>query len=376
MRLLLVAFLPMLVALLMSLYFIVNSVLDSERSEMQRALTLAQGLARAAEFGVATNNPVILEQAAQPVLAVPSIFSVRYFSKGVGATYEVADPVHEHGEVSAFARFARGLFSDLPLSSVVSADIKRTNLTLYVDPLFEEADESPSGTTLPSIGRIELDVDLSLAYQDQYDTIRRVFLYVGLVLLIALAAACQLARSVIEPVRSLTTTVRSLARNVYVRVPPVGIGGELDELARGINFLSDELQSFHARQSESIRLATLDLQSTLTLLETKNAELEQARERAETASAFKSQFVANVSHEIRTPLNAIIGTLSVMNKTGLDITQVDQFDIIRNSSNTLLYLIEDILDISKIESGNLVIESISTNLESLLAEVACNAGRR
>ena len=373
-RLLLVAFLPaMLVAVLMSLYFIVNSVLDSESSEMRRALTLAQGLARAAEFGVATNNSVILEQAAQPVLAVPSIFAVRYFSTGDDTPYEVADPEHESGDVSAFARFARGLFSDLPLSSGVSADIKRTNLTLYEDPVFDEPGDGQSQTTLASIGRIELAVDLSLAYKDQYDTIRRVFLYVGLVLLIALAAAYRLARSVIDPVRSLTASVRSLARNDYVRVPPVGIGGELDELARGINSLSDELQSFHAKQSESIRLATEDLQSTLTLLEARNAELEQARKNAETASAFKSQFVANVSHEIRTPLNAIIGTLSVMNKAGLDITQVDQFDIIKSSSNTLLYLIEDILDISKIESGNLVIESISTDLESLLAEIAGNA---
>lgn len=373
-RLLLVAFLPaMLVAALMSLYFIVNSVLDRENSEMQRALTLAQGLARAAEFGVATNNPVILEQAAQPVLAVPSIITVRYFNSGDDTPYEVSDPEHKSGDVSAFARFVRGFFSELPLSSRVSADIKRTSLTLYEDPLFEEAADGPSESALASIGRIELDVDLSLAYQDQYDTIRRVFLYVGLVLFIALAAAYRLARSVIDPVRSLTASVRSLARNDYVRVPSVGIGGELDELARGINSLSDELESFHAKQSESIRLATADLQSTLTLLEARNAELEQARKHAETASAFKSQFVANVSHEIRTPLNAIIGTLSVMNKTGLDITQVDQFDIIRNSSNTLLYLIEDILDISKIESGNLVIESISTNLESLLAEIAGNA---
>lgn len=373
-RLLLVAFVPaMLVAILLSLYFIVHSGRDSEKSEIQQAMTLAQGLSRAAEFGVATHNPVILEQAAQPVLAVPSIFAVRYFSTGKEPLYQVKDKDHQFGEISPLANFARRLLSESPLISQVSANIERTDLTLFEDPLFDSLDSDQSNSMSKIIGRIELDVDLSLAYENQYEIIRRVFTYVVLVLLISLASAFRLAQSVISPVRSLTASVRSLARNHYVKVPPVRIGGELDELASGINFLSSELQSFHARQSEAIRLATADLQSTLTLLEAKNKELDEARKSAETASAFKSQFVANVSHEIRTPLNAIIGTLSVMNKTGLDITQVDQIDMIQNSSNTLLYLIEDILDISKIESGNLVVESIGTNLETLLTEVTRTA---
>ncbi|ASJ70801.1 hybrid sensor histidine kinase/response regulator [Granulosicoccus antarcticus] len=369
-RLILVAFTPaMLVAVMMSLFFIVNSVLDSEKSEIQKALTLAQALARAAEFGVATNNQVVLQEAAQPVLAVSSIFAVKYLNSAKTVIYHRIESDHQFGDISAFARFARNLFSDQALISQVNAEIQRTDLTLYEDPLFEDPKNRRLESPLQTIGYIELDVDLSLAYEDQYATIRRVFLFVGLVLLIALTAAYRLAQSVIVPVRSLSESVRSLARNEYVSVLPLGKGGELDELARGMNFLSAELQSFHAMQSDAIKLATEDLQNTLTLLETKNSELEQARATAETASAFKSQFVANVSHEIRTPLNVIIGTLSVMNKSDLDLTHVDQFDMIMNSSNTLLYLIEDILDISKIESGNLVVETISTNLEGLLAEV-------
>lgn len=370
-RLLLVAFVPaLLVGILMSLYFIVHSVRDGEFSELQRSRTLAQGLSRAAEFGVATNNQVILEEAAQSVLEVPSIYAVRYFDNRNALIADIDDRDHQFADISTFAKLTRNLFSQQPLISKVEASILRTDLTLYEDPLFDPLKSTRSFVEATPIGHIELDVDLSLSYEEQYDTIKQAFLFVALVLIIALAAAYRLAQSVIVPVKSLTSSVNSLARNEYIRVPPVGIGGELDELARGINYLSSELQSFHAQQSEAIRLATADLQKTLTLLEAKNAELDQARQSAETASAFKSQFVANVSHEIRTPLNAIIGTLSVMNKSGLDITQIDQFDMIRESSNTLLYLIEDILDISKIESGNLVVESISTNLENLLAELS------
>lgn len=375
-RLLLLAFVPaLLVGMLMSLYFIVHSVRHSEFAELQRALTLAQGLSRAAEFGVATNNEVILEEAAQPILDVSSIYAVRYYERDNRLVSEIRDPEHQdrYADISRFAEFARNLFSRKPLLSTVEASIQRTDLTLYEDPLFDPLNTNRALVDNSLIGRIELDVDLSLTYEEQYDAIKQAFLFVALVLAVSLAAVYRLAQSVIVPVRSLTTSVRSLARNEYTEVPPAGIGGELDELAHGINYLSRELQSFHAQQSEAIRLATVDLQETLTLLEARNAELDQARQSAETASAFKSQFVANVSHEIRTPLNAVIGTLSVMNRSGLDITQIDQFGMIEESANTLLYLIEDILDISRIESGNLSIESISTNLENLLAELNNNA---
>ncbi len=373
-RLLLLAVVPaLLVGILMSLHFIVHSVRHSEFAELQRALTLAQGLSRAAEFGVATNNEGILEEAALPILAVPSIHAVRYYEQGNVKVSEIRDPEHHPVDIGRFAESARNLFSPNPLSSSVKASIRRTDLTLYEDPFFDPLDTARSSVDNSLIGRIELDVDLSLTYAQQYDAIKQAFLFVGLGLAVSLAAVYRLARSVIVPVHSLTTSVRSLARNEYIEVPPTGIGGELDELAHGINYLSRELQSFHAQQSEAIRLATVDLQETLSLLEARNAELDQARQSAETASAFKSQFVANVSHEIRTPLNAIIGTLSVMNRSGLDITQIDQFGMIEESANTLLYLIEDILDISRIESGNLAIESISTNLENLLADLNNNA---
>ncbi len=373
-RLLLLAFVPALfVAVLMSLYFIVHSVRHSEYTELQRALTLAQGLSRATEFGVATDNQVILEEAALPIIDVPSIYAVRYFNGENELLSEIQDLDHQFAHISRFAASARYLFSRQPLISKVEASIQRTDLTLYDDPLFDPIGEVESPSISLPIGRIELDVDLSLAYEQQYDTIKQAFLFVLLVLAVSLAAVYKLAQSVIVPVRSLTASVRLLARKEYVSVPSVGIGGELEELAHGINTLSSELQSFHKQQDEAIRLATVDLQKTLTLLEAKNAELDQARQTAETASAFKSQFVANVSHELRTPLNAIIGTLSVMNKSSLDITQIDQFGMIEESANTLLYLIEDILDISKIESGNLLVESISSNLENLLTDLNNNA---
>ncbi|MFK7892527.1 MAG: histidine kinase dimerization/phospho-acceptor domain-containing protein, partial [Granulosicoccus sp.] len=373
-RLLLMSCMPaLLVAVLITLFFIMSSIRDSELAELRRAQTLADGLARATEFGIATENRIVLEDATQAIIAVPSICAVRYLNATNLTVLNLEDSNHKTGDLSRLAYSIRRLFSDLPLDYTVTANIHKSTLAHLNDPLFDNSSTGKPIVASQPIGRVELRVDLSLAYENQYRAMQRVFTFVGIVLLLALAAAFQLAQSVIGPVRNITASVKRLARNDYVKVHSSELTGDLKELANGINYLSGELRCFHASQDEAIALATSDLQKTLHLLETKNSELEIARKQAEKASEFKSQFVANMSHEIRTPLNTIIGILSVMDKKGLDITQVDQINMIKNSSDTLLYLIEDILDISKIESGNLLVESVNTDIEMLLTEINSSA---
>ena len=91
-------------------------------------------------------------------------------------------------------------------------------------------------------------------------------------------------------------------------------------------------------------------------LEAKNAALAQQAEKGEALAELKGAFLANVSHEIRTPLNGIIGMTAVLADTSLDAEQAESLRIIRSSSDTLLTLVNDVLDFSKVESGQLVLE--------------------
>jgi PAS domain S-box-containing protein len=98
-------------------------------------------------------------------------------------------------------------------------------------------------------------------------------------------------------------------------------------------------------------------------------ELQVAKEAAEQASQFKSEFLANISHEIRTPLNAVLGFTDLLEELIQDARQQGYLSSIKSSGKALLTLINDILDLSKIEAGKLEIQPESVLIHRLLQEV-------
>ena len=105
------------------------------------------------------------------------------------------------------------------------------------------------------------------------------------------------------------------------------------------------------------------------LVQQRTTELRAANQRAEDATAMKSIFLANMSHEIRTPMNAVIGMAYLALKTSLSEKQRDYVTKIHNAGTSLLGVINDILDVSKIEAGRLDIEAVDFRLDDVIASV-------
>jgi len=125
------------------------------------------------------------------------------------------------------------------------------------------------------------------------------------------------------------------------------------------NHRSDEMSDSFAH------LAALQVQ-----LKQNIATITQEKDNANKANKAKSTFLANMSHEIRTPLNGIIGMAEILKDSQLSPIQKDYLMTIDSSSQTLLMLINDVLDLSKIESGNLVISPHTSNVKEVLFDTA------
>lgn len=120
---------------------------------------------------------------------------------------------------------------------------------------------------------------------------------------------------------------------------------------------------------KEIQQATKDLRNNMEFIEEQNARLDIARKDAINASHIKSQFLANMSHEIRTPLNAILGFSKELTKVPLPPDKQEHVRIINSAADSLLSIVNDVLDVSKIEAGKLHINNLPFSPNEVLEEM-------
>jgi len=208
------------------------------------------------------------------------------------------------------------------------------------------------------------------AYGSIYNAILRSALLLAALLGCAILAALVLSRRMTVPIRALTQGAARIGGGDLDQRIEIRTGDELEALGEQFNRMAAQLSESYATLERKVVERTAELAQARDQAWQEHAEAQRARQAAELANDAKSRFLAVVSHELRTPLNGVIGVLQLLDNGRLDDAQQHQLRTAFTSGDTLLALIDAILEYARLEAGTETPVWRNIRLDQVIASAA------
>lgn len=282
-------------------------------------------------------------------------------SEAVSQLKRLATPLKSEGQFHIAQDIKALEETRTQFTQAVQAD--RNYLFLVNVVIAGETAELNSVSETLKAAKLEKQSKLVSATEQNIEWLQLVELLISLAgALVAVIIALLMATTLSKSLLSITQTFSRLVSGENVaEIPGMERRDEIGKLAQAANIFRETNVKTQELLAHSERLAD-DLTQ-------REKALELAVDRAQEANLAKSQFLANMSHELRTPMNAILGMLSLLKNTALNVRQTDYVTKTESAARSLLSLLNDILDISKAEAGKIDLDPIPFSLDTLIADL-------
>nr|WP_249136482.1 hybrid sensor histidine kinase/response regulator [Bradyrhizobium tropiciagri] len=215
-----------------------------------------------------------------------------------------------------------------------------------------------------------VELPLREAYATIYRSALRSVLLLFVLLVCAVLAAWLLSRRMVVPIHALARSASLIGRGQLDQRISIKTGDELESLGGQFNSMAEQLQQSYATLEQRVVDRTAELAAARDTAMAEHAAAERARNTAELANAAKSRFLAVISHELRTPMNGVLGVLQLLDTKERDPEQRRLLDIANASGDTLIKLIDTILDYARLEAGTEALEPRAFELRRTIETVA------
>jgi len=324
---------------------------------------IAKQLSPVAEYAVYSGNIDVIKPLINTIINNESVLRIQILDKYNNSILDV-----KKQEVN-----------DVDSNSIIKKLLPDVQQIVFIEPIIStqliiEDDKRKENGGLKNsddsqMGKVIITLTTKHATEEQTQKIEHGVVTTLLVLLLTGLVVIRISNNITRPIKSLTRTVRNITAGNLDAYIELNSTGDLGILESCINQMKNELKDSQTDLETQLDIFTKELQQTLEELEIRNAELDITRSKAIYANNAKSEFLANMSHEIRTPLSGIIGFTELLQGTPLSRQQQDYTNTIQKSSKSLLEIINDILDLSKIESGKTEITTSEFNIIDIIEDI-------
>ncbi|KPW05739.1 Signal transduction histidine-protein kinase BarA [Pseudoalteromonas sp. P1-11] len=353
-----------IIGLLLGGYFTINRYIELDEILYQQGSSISEPLAIALEQPLLEKNKKLLNRLISYThnKHSPTIKSIAIF-----------DTSNQLIMTSNYHRSFDELTQKEQIENLHTTKINKSEeLITFYTPIFNHSApvskwdindfQTPLGTVI-----LQLNKDQAIIGQQRAVLISGIVILFSIIL--ASILALKLSRMFMNPLNKLVLATDKLVEGKRDTGLNDTMMGEFELLREGLNTIAHTMVMQKDEMQKNIDQATSDYRETLEQYETSNIQLTMAKKEAQDANRVKSDFLAKMSHELRTPLNGVIGFTRQLYKTPLNKHQKDYLDTIELSANSLLTIISDILDFSKLEAGAMELESIQFQLRDSVNEV-------